>query len=234
MAELAVALQAAKAEVGAAVESGKETAGAVIDKADTLKAEVAGLVTMAHECPLPYGCDVTEAPDGTKLAGGYAFRMDPADTEAPSTLPRVLLGLVLLLVAGFVGARFVTQRRQAALATAGDGSGPDGPDAGAPLAGGYPDGSDDGGSSASLAAAGAAGAGGAAVALSDAGEGDATAALPVEVRRCRRLAEEAGAEATDAAGDLAQGAGDTVDGAARDAAGIDVPGGEDGGEGKPS
>ena len=259
VAELAVALQAAKAEVGAAVESGKETAGAVIDKADTLKAEVAGLVTMAHECPLPYGCDVTEAPDGTTLAGAYEFRMDPADTEAPSTLPRVLLGLVLLLVAGFVGARFVTQRRQAAPATAGGGSGPDGPDAGAPLAGGYPDGSDAGGSPAGLAAAGAAGAGAAAVALSDADEGDATAALPVEAPQevpgaadsaegavgdladeaqgaageAVDSAEDAVAEATVGAGDLAQEAGDTVEGAAQDATGIDLPGGEDGGENKP-
>ena len=91
---------------------------------------------------------MTEAPEGTKLAGAYEFRMDPADTEAPSTLPRVLLGLVVLLVAGFVGARFVTQRRQAAPATAGGGSGPDGPDAGAPVDGGYPSGSDEGGSAA--------------------------------------------------------------------------------------
>ncbi len=135
VAELVVALEAAKAEVGAAVEEGKEAAGAVIDKADTLKAEVVGLKTAAQTCPLPYGCDVTEAPEGTKLAGAYEFRMDPADTEAPSTLPRVLLGLVVLLVAGFVGARFVTQRHQAALATAGGGTGPDGPDAGEPVDG---------------------------------------------------------------------------------------------------
>ena len=158
---------------------------------------------MAHECPLPYGCDVTEAPEGTKLAGAYEFRMDPADTEAPSTLPRVLLGLVLLLVAGFLGARFVTQRRQAALATAGGGAGsPEGPGAGEPVAGGYPSGSDEGGSAAGLAAAGAAGAGAAAVALTDDDDagGDATAALPVDAPE---EMPEAADSAEGAVGDMA-------------------------------
>jgi hypothetical protein len=165
VAELSVALQAAKAEVDAAVEEGKEAAGAVVEKADTLKAEVAGLITMAHECPLPYGCDVTEAPEGTKLAGAYEFRMDPADTEAPSTLPRVLIGLVVLLVAGFVGARFVTQRRHPVAATTGGGTGP---------------------------------------------------------------------AAADSAPGASEAAGDAAAGAAEDATGIDLPGGQEGGEDKPS
>lgn len=216
VAELAVALQAAKASVDAAVEEGKETAGAVIDKADTLKAGVAGLVVAAGTCPLPYGCDVTEAPEGTKIAGAYEFRMDPADLEAPSTLPRVLLGLVLLLVAGFVGSRFVTARRQAAAAAAGGGSGPDVPDSGGPVGGGYPSGSDEGGSASRLAPAGAVGAGVAAVALADGDESgaDATTALP----------EDAPQELPDA--------GDAAGGAGEDASGIDLPGGEDGAEDK--
>jgi hypothetical protein len=202
VAELAVALQAAKAEVGAAVEDGKEAAGAVIDKADTLKAEVVGLKTMAGTCPLPYGCDVTEAPEGTKLAGAYEFRMDPADQEAPSTLPRILLGLVLLLIAGFVGARFVTARQQAAVATAGGSTGPDGPDAGGPVDGGYPSGSDEGGSAAGLAAAGAAGAGVTAVALADGEESsaDETAALAVDAPE---ELSEAGDSVEGAVGDVA-------------------------------
>ncbi len=86
-AELAVALQAAKIEVDAAVANGTEAVGAVIDKADTLKAEVAGLVTAAHTSPLPYGGDPGDAPEGTKLAGAYEFRVDPANTEAPATNP---------------------------------------------------------------------------------------------------------------------------------------------------
>lgn len=216
VAELAVALQAAKASVDAAVEEGKETAGAVIDKADTLKAGVAGLVVAAGTCPLPYGCDVTEAPEGTKIAGAYEFRMDPADLEAPSTLPRVLLGLVLLLVAGFVGSRFVTARRQAAADAAGRGSGPDVPDSGGPVGGGYPSGSDEGGSASRLAPAGAVGAGVTAVALADGDESgaDATTALP----------EDAPQELPDA--------GDAAGGAGEDASGIDLPGGEDGAEDK--
>ena len=209
VAELAVALQAAKAQVDSAVESGKETAGAVISKADTLKAEVAGLVTMAHECPLPYGCDVTEAPEGTKLAGAYEFRMDPADQEAPSTLPRVLLGLVVLLVAGFVGSRFVTERRRAAAATAG-GSGPGGPDASAPIGGGQPNGSDQGGSAAGLAAAGAAGAGVTAVAMADDDGGYATAAPPVDAPEVTAEAVDSAEGAVSDVADEAKGAGGDI------------------------
>ncbi len=245
VAELSVALQAAKAEVESAAADGKEAAGAVVEKADTLKAEVAGLVTAAGTCPLPYGCDVTEAPEGTKLAGAYEFRMDPADQEAPSTLPRVLLGLVLLLVAGFVGGRFVTARQEAALATAGGGSSPDGPDGGAPLGGGYQNGSDQGGSAAGLAAAGAAGLGVPTVALADDDGRDATAALPVdapeEMTEAADSAEGAVSDAADeaqqAGGDLADHAeeavGEAAEGAAQDATVIDLPGGEDGGEHEP-
>ena len=254
VAELAVALQAAKAEVDAAVEEGKEAAGAVINKADTLKAEVAGLKTAAQTCPLPYGCDVTEAPEGTKLAGAYEFRMDPADTEAPSTLPRVLLGLVVLLVAGFVGARFVTQRHQAAPATAGGGAGPDGPGAGEPVAGGYPSGTDEGGSAAGLASAGAVGAGATAVALADDDESDATGVLPADAPEAADAVAQAEGEVSDMA-DQAEGevseAVDQAEGvvsnvpstprtrrrrprdAAEEATGIDLPGDGEGGENKP-
>jgi hypothetical protein len=141
-----------------------------------------------------------EAPEGTKLAGAYEFRMDPADQEAPSTLPRVLLGLVLLLVAGFVGGRFVTARQEAALATAGGGSSPDGPDGGAPLGGGYQNGSDQGGSAAGLAAAGAAGLGVPAVALADDDGRDATAALPVDApEEMTEAADSAEGAVSDAA-----------------------------------
>jgi hypothetical protein len=118
VAELAVALQAAKAQVDEAVAEGKEVAGAVVERADTLKAEVAGLVMAAHQSPLPYGGDPSEAPEGTKLAGAYEFRMDPADTEAPSTLPRVLLSIVLLVGAGLL-ASVLANRRTAAAAGAG-------------------------------------------------------------------------------------------------------------------
>lgn len=141
-AELVVALQAAKAEVAGAVESGKEAAGAVVERADMLKAEVAGLVMAAHQSPLPYGGDPAEAPEGTKLAGAYEFRLDPADHEAPSTLPRILISIVLLVGAGLLGS-WAAGRRQAVTVTAGAGAGaatpaaPAGgqPDAGAPTGG---------------------------------------------------------------------------------------------------
>ncbi len=113
-AELTVALQAAKIEVDAAVADGKEAVGVVIDKADTLKAEVAGLVTAAHTSPLPYGGDPADAPEGTKLAGAYEFRVDPANTEAPATLPRILISILLLVVAGVVGNRVIGSRKVAA------------------------------------------------------------------------------------------------------------------------
>ena len=77
--------------------------GGVIDTADNLKAEVAGLVTAAHTSPLPYGGDPADAPEGTKLAGAYEFRVDPADTETSATLPRILVSILLLVVAGLVG-----------------------------------------------------------------------------------------------------------------------------------
>ncbi len=118
-AELTVALQAAKIEVDAAVADGKEAVGAVIDTADNLKAEVAGLVTAAHTSPLPYGGDPTDAPEGTKLAGAYEFRVDPANTEAPATLPRILISILLLVVAGVVGNRFIGSRTVAAAGAAG-------------------------------------------------------------------------------------------------------------------
>jgi hypothetical protein len=124
VAELSVALQAAKAQVDEAVAEGKEAAGAVIDKADTLKAEVAGLVTAAHESPLPYGGDPADAPEGTKLAGAYEFRLDPADTEAPSTIWRLLLAIVLLVAGGFVGNWALSRRPAAAGAAAASASPP--------------------------------------------------------------------------------------------------------------
>jgi hypothetical protein len=130
VAELAVALQAAKAQVDEAVAEGKQAAGAVIEKADTLKAEVAGLVTAAHQSPLPYGGDPADAPEGTKLAGAYEFRLDPADHEAPSTLPRLLISIVLLVGAGLLGNW--AARRKLAGATAGAGG------AGGAAAGGTP------------------------------------------------------------------------------------------------
>lgn len=229
VAELTVALTSAGAAAQEAIESGKATAADLIDKADALKAEVGGMVVAAGQSPLPYGGDSADAEEGTKLSGAYEFRMDPADTEAPSTLPRILLGLVLLLVAGFVGGRLVTQRSQGAAATAGGGSSADGADSGGPVGGGSPAGSDSGGSAAGVATA-AAGMGATAVALADDDPGEATAALPGDA-----------AEGTDEAADTTEGAlADSADqaqgdaaGAAQDAPGPDLPGDQDGGDNTP-
>ncbi len=126
VAELTVALQAAKAQVDEAVAEGKDAVGAVIDKADTLKAEVAGLVVAAGTSPLPYGGEPAQAPEGTKLAGAYEFRIDPADYEAPSTLPRILIAIVALIGAGLLG-NWAYKRRKvgAAAAVAGAEAGSD-------------------------------------------------------------------------------------------------------------
>jgi hypothetical protein len=102
LAETIATLQVAAASAG-------EKAADVDQTVVTLKADVAGLVQMAHTSPLPYGGDPQEAPEGTVLAGAYEFRVDAADTNQPYTGPRMLVGLLALLLAG--GLSYVVQRR---------------------------------------------------------------------------------------------------------------------------
>jgi hypothetical protein len=125
-ASLAVALQTASAAAKDAIDNGKDTAAALIDQVDTLKASVGGLVVAAHQSPLPYGGDPTQAPEGTKLAGAYEFRMDPADYEQPSTLPRIIIAVILLLIGGFIGNWAATRRPPASPTSGAVASGPGG------------------------------------------------------------------------------------------------------------
>jgi hypothetical protein len=120
-AAMVVAIQSAVAGAKDAVESGKATAEEAADKANTLIASVHGIVVAAGTSPLPYGGDPADAPEGTKLAGAYEFRIDAADAEGPATLPRILIALVLLLVGGFIGTRMF-KRPAAAGAAAGAGA----------------------------------------------------------------------------------------------------------------
>ena len=201
VAELTVALQAAKVEVDAAVAEGKDAAGAVIDKADNLKAEVGGLVMAAHTSPLPYGGDPTDAPEGTKLAGAYEFRVDPADTEAPATLPRILISILLLVVAGFVG-NWALKRRTVAVAGA---AAPEGDMATAPADAYVP------------------------APVPEVPDAHETAVLPdagEAVEEDAGSVEDVAGETTEAAADGAgDAAGDTTD-AVEDASGTDQPGGD--------
>lgn len=96
----------------AAVEKGKKVAANADAAVVSLKASVAGLVMAAHQSPLPYGGDPANAPEGTVLAGAYEFRVDAADGNLPQTLPRILLGVVLLIGAGALG--YVVSRRRSA------------------------------------------------------------------------------------------------------------------------
>ncbi len=99
---MAVAIQSAAAEAKTAIESGKDAAAAAIEHLDTLSAEVHGLKLAAATSPLPFGGFPETAPAGTKLAGAYEFRIDAADAEHPSTLPRLLIALVLFIGGGFL------------------------------------------------------------------------------------------------------------------------------------
>jgi uncharacterized protein YjbJ (UPF0337 family) len=222
VANLLVVLQAAKVEVDAAIESGTEAVGGVIDTADNLKAEVAGLVTAAHTSPLPYGGDPADAPEGTKLAGAYEFRVDPADTEAPATLPRILISILLLVVAGFVG-NWALKRRTVAVAGA---AAPVGDMATAPAAAYVPapvPEVPDAHETAVIPDAGE-------VVEADAGSVEEAAGSVEEVAGdatdAAESADDGAAEGAQTAGDAA---GDTTDAAAdavEDASGTDLPGGD--------
>jgi hypothetical protein len=110
IAQLIVSLKTMGAAAKDALDKGLDTAGALVEGVDTLQASVGGLMLAANTSPLPYGGDPQVAPAGTKLAGAYEFRMDPADTEAPSTLPRLLLAIVLLILGGYVGTAIAGRR----------------------------------------------------------------------------------------------------------------------------
>jgi hypothetical protein len=198
--QLVVQLQAATAKAKSAAASGKAAAQAAIDKVDTLKAEVAGMLAAAHTSPLPYGGDPTTAPEGATLAGAFEWRLDPANTEKPSTLPRSVLALVLLVGGGLLGGSLISRR----LATSGTAGG-----AGTP------------------AAAGGAAAGGAAVAGGQTPEGwssfgdqsgwspDASGVDPVTAAGTAGAAGAAvGPPSDDAAAGAAQGADAAGDAAA--------------------
>jgi hypothetical protein len=118
VASIVVQLKAALAAAKDNAPEAKEKVAAAVDTADTVKAEIGGLMMAAHTSPLPYGGDPSTAPPGTELAGAYEFILDPANTEAPSTLPRLLLGILALLAGGFA-ANMLISRRSAAAATAG-------------------------------------------------------------------------------------------------------------------
>ncbi len=89
--------------VTAAAEKGKKAIKNADEALIKVKASVVGLVEMAHTSPLPYGGDPQDAPEGTVLAGAYEFRVDAADGNLPQTLPRVLIGIALIVVAGVIG-----------------------------------------------------------------------------------------------------------------------------------
>ena len=99
-----VKLLGVKRKLQGALGSAKAKAGAAGEKVNGLKASVGGMLQASHQSPLPYGGDPQDAPPGTQLAGAYEFAMDAADTEAPSTDMRVIIGLIALLGAGGLGA----------------------------------------------------------------------------------------------------------------------------------
>ena len=215
VANLLVVLQAAKVEVDAAIESGTEAVGGVIDTADNLKAEVAGLVTAAHTSPLPYGGDPADAPEGTKLAGAYEFRVDPADTETSATLPRILVSILLLVVAGLVG-NWALKRRTVAVAGA---AAPAGDMATAPADAYVPAPVPEVPDAHETAV------------IPDAGEAVDEAAGSVEdvagdATDAAEAAAEGAAEGAPAAGDAAGDTTDAVADAVEDASGTDQPGGD--------
>ena len=89
----------------------------VVPAVTSLQAGLAGLIEMGHQSPLVYGPkDVAElgAPEGTFLAGAYEFRVDAADSEHPNTVPRILLGVVLLVAAGAITLAMRNKRKDEA------------------------------------------------------------------------------------------------------------------------
>ena len=70
--------------------------------------------------PFPYGGDASQLPEGTVLAGAYEFRIDAADTNHPYTLPRILIGLIAMIAAGFAGKALAGRRNDTGGATAVD------------------------------------------------------------------------------------------------------------------
>lgn len=127
----------------AAAESGKDAAAQVEAHANTIKAQLAGLKGRMAESPLPYGggYNTAYAPAGdaaavqsaatsmlpnttlepvstgvaqtAELFGAYQFMLDPADSNKPNTPWRILLALLFVVGAGFLGKR-VADRRAAA------------------------------------------------------------------------------------------------------------------------
>jgi hypothetical protein len=124
----------------AAAEGAAETAAEVEAQANTIKAEMAGLLGRMAESPLPYsgGMNTVFAPAGdtqavqdeatalvsetgpveptdtiqptTELFGAYQFMLDPADRMRPTVPWRIGLSLLLVVGAGLLGMRFAKAR----------------------------------------------------------------------------------------------------------------------------
>lgn len=97
------------AQAIAALQGGVADANQVIVN---LKSSIAGLLAKSAESPLIYGPLPENTPENTVLAGAYEFRVDAADTNAPYTLPRILVGL-LALIAGGLLVKFIGNRASA-------------------------------------------------------------------------------------------------------------------------
>lgn len=111
---IAGAVLAARAGIAAAKQKGKAAkakARSATAKVNHLKGQIGGTLEMAKASPLVYGGDAADAPTGTQLAGAYEFVLDASDQEGPATLPRVVVGLGLVLLAALLG-RFVMARRR--------------------------------------------------------------------------------------------------------------------------
>jgi hypothetical protein len=88
-----------------AIAAGKDVAQALAETVNTLKAQLAGMLQRMHESPLPYnGPDNDAGLEYTdQLFGAVQFVVDPADNNAPNTVPRILLAILVLVGAGFAG-----------------------------------------------------------------------------------------------------------------------------------
>lgn len=120
VAGLVASLQTGAAAIRPKVGQAKASAQAAVQRVNLLKAEIGAMLLMANKSPLVYGGDPKDAPPNTVLAGAYEFRIDPANTEEPATVPRILLGLVALIIAGIIG-RVVAKRRKKGPEDSGDG-----------------------------------------------------------------------------------------------------------------
>ena len=126
IANVVAVAQAAAAEAG-------DAAAEISAAANTVKAEMAGLKTRMAESPLPYGGGLNTAygptgdaegvqnasiallpnnepideTDGVvhtrELFGAYQFMLDPADNNHTNTPIRIILALILVVGAGFLG-----------------------------------------------------------------------------------------------------------------------------------